>query len=74
MHKVKPDKTILVVSHGAFLNSLACIFTNNLHHSEKNFFLPDNNSLTILDLSDELGGREDKGYVEARLVAYNLRI
>lgn len=45
-------KTFIGITHGAFLNTLACVFTNNLDNASLDFFIPENNSVTILDFDD----------------------
>lgn len=45
-------KTFVAITHGTFLNYIVCYFTNNLGNAPLEFFLPENNSVTILDFSD----------------------
>lgn len=42
-------QTILAVSHGKFLNTLACMFTNNLGNEEAKLFIPENNAFAVLN-------------------------
>ena len=45
-------KTLVAIAHGTFLNNLACLFTNNVANAHLEFFIPENNSMTILDFAD----------------------
>lgn len=65
-------KTLLAVTHGAFLNTLACVFTNNIAMADQDFFIPENNSVTILDIEEVKQG--PKEFVDCKLTALNLKI
>ena len=50
------------------------MFTNNVANSELNLFIPDNNSITILDLILRHDDYKNKDFVDAQLVAFNLKL
>lgn len=64
--------TYLAVCHGNLQNVLACMFTNNLGNADLEFFIPENNSLTILDFADVKEGVKE--FVDCKLTAYNLKV
>ncbi|TNV73685.1 hypothetical protein FGO68_gene6310 [Halteria grandinella] len=66
------NKTFLAVTHGAFLNTLACVFTNNIASADQDFFIPENNSVTILDIEEVQ--QNHKQFVDCKLTAFNLKI
>ena len=61
------------MTHGTFLNTLACVFTNNIAQAPTAFFIPENSSVSILDFSDVKldDGRE---FVDCKLTAFNLKL
>ena len=65
-------KTFVSITHGSFLNTLGCMFTNNLGNAQADFFIPENNSVSILDFSEVKEGQKE--YVDCRLTAFNLKI
>ena len=56
LHKGNKELVMLAVCHGTFINTMMCTFTNNLQIVKQEFFIPENNSLTIIDFVDEKGG------------------
>jgi broad specificity phosphatase PhoE len=67
-------KTILVVTHGGFLNYLLCTYTNNVPNSSSEFFIPENNSISIMEFKERYDEFKQKNFVDAYLVAYNLQL
>ncbi len=65
-------KTFVAISHGSFLNTLACTFTNNVPQASLDFFIPENNSVTILDFADVKEGTKE--FVDCKLTAFNLKL
>ncbi len=76
MYKANRDemkgKTLLAITHGAFLNTLACVFTNNIGNAEQDFFIPENSSVTILDIEEVK--QNHKEFVDCKLTAFNLKL
>ena len=70
--EVVADKTFVAIAHGYFLNTLACLFTNNLGNVSQQFFIPENNSITILEYADVK--QDKKEFVDCKLTAYNLKL
>jgi len=64
-------KTILAVSHGAFLHTLFCLLSggNNKPADKTDMFIPLNNSLAIVDFETN---ETFEGITDAKLLAYNL--
>ncbi len=65
-------KTFVAISHGSLLSTLACIFTNNLANVNLECFIPENNSLSILDFVEVKEGQKD--YIDCRLTAFNMKL
>ena len=73
------DKTVLIVTHGQYLHYLTCILLGQCDQAtvESDFYLPFNNSLTIVDFDVHETPTQEVGYeerAEGRLVAHNLHI
>ena len=68
------DKTVLAVSHGAFLACLYCLITQQTHDET---YIPHNNSLMIIDFEEvpliHSNGSEHK-VVNPKLRAFNLQV
>jgi len=66
---------LVSIAHGSLLSIIACMLTNNMGNAEKDFFVPENNSLTVLDffLNKKEGTGPDSGkeYVDVKLTAFN---
>lgn len=65
-------KTFIAISHGSLLSTLACVFTNNLANASLECFIPENNSLSILDFADVKEGQKD--FVDCKLTGFNLKL
>ena len=69
-HRQNPNQVILCISHGCFLRMLMSILTQQTQ--KIGAYQSANNSMTIVDFSDERNEGIDKNYVEARLMGYNI--
>ena len=52
-------QTVLVVTHGAFLNDLICTYTNNVSNSKRDYYIVENNSITIMDFEHKKDGARE---------------
>jgi len=60
-------KTFMMVSHGGFLNNLCCLLTGQAEKAGNDPYIPENNSMTILEVPV---GEESS---RVKMVAYNLK-
>ncbi len=65
-------KTFVAITHGSFLSTMSCLFTNNIGVADLDFFIPENNSVTIIDFMDVK--QEQKEFVDCRLTGFNLKL
>jgi broad specificity phosphatase PhoE len=65
-------KVYFAITHGAFLSTLGCVFTNNIDIANEDFFIPENNSIAILDFEEVT--QNHKTFVDCKLTAFNLKI
>ena len=74
MYAENLNKTILIVSHGTLLNYLMCNYTNNVPNATSEFFIPENNSISVIELKERWDDCKAKTFIDANLVAYNLHL
>lgn len=74
MYTENVGKNFVAICHGSYMNTIACMFTNNLNNTDAGAFSPDNNSIALLDFfinkNEYLG--ESKEFIDVKLTAYNM--